>query len=455
MNPAPNALLSPAAHAFLAIFALVFSSFLQAQTSVRGIFTSSSGEPGWSAAGTAYLTSGSLDKPDDGWLRLTDSVSNTQSTVINNTSFNASKGLRVSFQFVIWGGGEQGGDGLSLFLFDSQADMKGAGGAGSLGYCKGQGAWFGLGLDAYGNFATNTPSCDGGPGFSPQALVVRGPTANRNVFVGGASFVGRSLSQNLAKTRPEPKEVQIDLLPKKNGIGFTINVRVKESRTDQFVPALTNLDFPFAAPPKLSLGVAATTGSAKNIHEIRNLTMTALGETAFENSAPPSPTLVTPADTAPVVAPQPVKTAPALSVMATAPTAATVTGNNAVSIDQMFSPPSIRARGKSTLTFTLKPTAAVIGTLQQPALLKLSPYLDFATPLVLDGTCNGTILINASKRTIELGKGITLRPAGCTVSVKITSKKIGRIENTVEAGLLKVENGSNLRASNATLKVRP
>jgi hypothetical protein len=400
-------MLNRLARSMLTVIGLTLATLSEAQVPVQGSFQSNSAEPGWIGAGSMYLTSGSQDKPGEGWLRLTEATVGSRSTILNNNRFSASQGLRLRFQFSIWGGGEPAGDGMSLFLFDAAADMRNSAGGGALGYCKGAGSWLGLGLDIYGNFAAPSADCQGGPGLSPHSVIIRGPAGTGNAFIGGVTMVKGLLSDSAAKERPAPREMQLDLIPKTAGPGFLIDVSFKDLRTGQYIPIIKALDFPFAAPAQLRLGLAATSGGAKNIHEIRNVSLTAL------------------------------------------------TQPSSLDLSQNFEPNTITMKGRSTLTFRFKPTTSTAASLLQASTLRLAPGLMVAKPVILEGTCPGTVSVDPSGTALELAKGFVIRPMGCTVGVQVVPTRPGTIENIVPPGLLKVESGSNGQASSASLIVRP
>lgn len=404
---APSHMMNRFARSFLTVITITLAALSHAQVPIQGSFQNSTAEPGWVGAGSVYLTSGSVDKPGEGWLRLTEAAINNQSTILSANTFSADQGLQLGFQFVIWGGGEPGGDGMSVFLLDAAADMRGAAGGGGLGYCKGAGGWLGLGLDAYGNFAASTPDCAGGPGLSPQSVVIRGPLSAGNPFIGGVSIVKGLVSDNTAKQRPMAREVQLELTPKAQGPGFLITVRLKDPKTGQFTPVINGLDFPFAAPPQLRLGMAATTGSAKNVHEIRQVSLTKLAS------------------------------------------------RSGLDITQSFEPNSVTMKERSTLTIRLKPTDSKLATLMQAATLRLGPGLMVAKPLMLEGTCPGTVSVDPSGTALELAKGFIVRPLGCTVGVQVVPTRPGALETMIAPGQLTIESGTNSQASKATLSVRP
>ena len=141
-----------------------------AQFSTTGQFTGATLDPGWTVTGSSKLTkaTGGSDSAvvTPGWLRLTENANNDQGTALyTGGSFSAITGLTISFNYVTWGGafglpgGTQGADGISVFLFDATQNMAGAILGGGLGYCKGAGAYLGIGLDEYGNFSNANDRC--------------------------------------------------------------------------------------------------------------------------------------------------------------------------------------------------------------------------------------------------------------------------------------------------------
>src|SRR5262249_40473510 len=122
-----------------------------------------------------------LDPVGSGALRLTPSANFRSGFVIDDTPIPAGTGLSVTFDQFHSNG--NGADGISLFLIDppqiAQLTQAGAFG-GSLGYAQmtsvpGLTAGFiGLGLDAWGNYSSPNFGKQGGPGFSPNSVALRG-----------------------------------------------------------------------------------------------------------------------------------------------------------------------------------------------------------------------------------------------------------------------------------------
>src|SRR5580704_15666735 len=156
---------------------------VRAQFKVTQSFTDASA-PGWTLTGNAFLTAPSLDPVGSGWLRLTAAATNQKGVALyTGGSFSGAQAVVMKFNYVSWGG--TGADGIGLFLYDSTQDMSGAQNGGGLGYCQGAGGYLGIGLDEYGNFSTVNRCTSGGPGFSPDSLVIRGPDGTGNPYVTG------------------------------------------------------------------------------------------------------------------------------------------------------------------------------------------------------------------------------------------------------------------------------
>ena len=130
-------------------------------------------------------------------------------------------------------------------------------------------------------------------------------------------------------------------------------------------------------------------------------------------------------------------------------------GPGAPSVQKSFTPGQIMAGGTSTLTITLRnnsqPTAAVLNT---DFVDTLPSGLVIATPANAATTCTGTLVATAGSGTITLQSGASI-PASdsCTITVDVTSGTDGTYVNTIPAGALSTQHGSNAGAATATLRV--
>lgn len=268
--------------------------------------------------GTTDTTPGSLqscglgETPGSGVLRLTTEGQDQATFAFYNYAIPSSSGLDISFDFFSYGGqpfNNSNGDGITFFLFDgatpNSAAAPGSFG-GSLGYAQKTppagpepglvNGVLGVGFDEFGNFANDNEGRASGsgvpgncttaglptpaPGVVTDSVTVRGAGSGQN----GYCFLGNSGS--LAPGNPTSP----------NGIDNPgVTTRVPAQRTARIVlnnglltvsingvplPGLNNLNilqFPGQAiPPTLKFGFASSTGSATNIHEIRNLTINSI-----------------------------------------------------------------------------------------------------------------------------------------------------------------------------------
>lgn len=386
---------------------LALSCAAWGQFQVHGRFSASTLDAGWSPGGSVALTAPVADAEGAGWLRLTGNVGSAQGNVrYTAASFSAQGGVTLAFSYASWGGGSPGADGISVFLYDATQNMAGALPGGGLGYCKGAGGYLALALDEYGNFSSPADNCSGGggPGGAPQALVLRGPVTASNPFIAHVPMPG-NVDQATATARPLLRQVVMTLTPKTAGVGYTINVDVRDGTAGPFRRLLSNTDFPYAAPAALSVGVAGSTGGAKNVHEVRDLM---------------------------------------------------VTGNaaNPPAINQVFTPTTIAPGGTSTLELHFNSTGRRAAVLAAPFTQTLPAGLVVANPSGLGGDCLGSVSAAPGGSTVSVDAGMRIRSGGCTVSIKVRAAAAGTYTSTAPVGSLQTDVGRNREAGAASLVVK-
>lgn len=381
---------------------VLFSSASPAQ-GMQESFSGAALPGGWRLEGTAALTAPALDASGSGWLRLTDNKLQARgSALYGGQPFAAGAGFVVSFQYAAWGGGSPGADGISLFLFDASADMSGATSGGGLGFCKGAGGWLALALDEFGNFSHPSDGCSGGagPGTRAQSVVLRGPVSAGNPYLAGATVPAR-LDAPQASQRPPPAQVVLTARRSAAGPGYRLSVDWHAGPGQDWTRLLNEVDFPYAAPAALRVGVAASTGAARNIHEVRGLSIRPL--------EPPT-------------------------------------------LSHVYEPSQIAPGGRSTLIlrFAGKARAELLDafTYQLPGDVRI------ARPPRLGGTCPGVVTAAPGGNTLRLHGNGVIRPTGCTVTVQVTSSQPGEWTGIIEQGSLITEFGSNASRSTATFTVR-
>ncbi|WP_080905047.1 T9SS type A sorting domain-containing protein [Parabacteroides sp. Marseille-P3160] len=270
----------------------------------------------------AYLTSGKIingnliDPVNDGWLRLTEDKTDRAGYAYINTSFPSTLGIYVEFEYKSWrtvpDNTYGGADGFSVFLFDATVpEFKIGMYGGSLGYANRDtdnnglaGAYIGIGIDEYGNFANNGESRHGGaPGpapdnnLYPNSIVLRGPDRGEGNYkeswkylthkwLGVGRFDNSTQSVDYYKSgvssRPDDntfyRKVKIVITPVKGITERKYDITVKWATSpggaDITLLSYQTEDVP---PDLLKLGFAASTGGGINYHEIRNILITTPG----------------------------------------------------------------------------------------------------------------------------------------------------------------------------------
>ncbi|MEZ7915288.1 MAG: hypothetical protein QMC10_11230, partial [Macellibacteroides fermentans] len=172
----------------ITIFESLFLSQVNAQFTITENFKGSSVGSNIILGGnpSSVLTSGVFDPVNNGWLRLTTDATNARGFAYIDTPFPSSIGVYVEFEYKTWRSKAddtyKGADGISLFLFDATKTFSIGAFGGSLGYANQtnvaglEGAYIGVGLDEYGNFAMKSEGKNGGTDdLAPNSIVLRGP----------------------------------------------------------------------------------------------------------------------------------------------------------------------------------------------------------------------------------------------------------------------------------------
>ena len=235
-------------------------------------------------------------------LRLTDASTDVSTmAVVPGTFPAAGNTITVEFKHYAYASTTNpGADGIVLTLSDSSvAPVAGAYG-GSLGYAQKTGingfagGWIGLGIDEYGNFANPTEGRVGGPGFTPEAVTLRGSGSGSGagatnypylVTTGNMGAGAIDDRANANRSRGYLYRMTVDASAYTwNGSTGNKTTLVKVERdttgTGSSYATLPNLNLPdiFAystgqadVPANWKLSLTGGTGSNTNIHDIKNL----------------------------------------------------------------------------------------------------------------------------------------------------------------------------------------
>ncbi|MBD2715002.1 T9SS type A sorting domain-containing protein [Microvirga sp. STR05] len=241
---------------------------------------------GWTIGGTAYLTDNGTtggDAAGEGYLRLTQSTTYQAGYAIDNSSFPATQGFSISFEYFAYGGTTPGADGFSVFLIDGSTQTFNIGASGgSLGYAQKTGipgvsnGYIGIGIDEWGNYSNQTEGRNGGinsGNLTPDAVAIRGAGngagTDQYPYLTGTQSLPFSLDVATARAQngsPDYRRAFIDVIA--SGGTYRITIRIQHG--SDVTTTISN--YVVSAPPStLRVGFSGATGGSTNIHEIRNL----------------------------------------------------------------------------------------------------------------------------------------------------------------------------------------
>ncbi len=258
----------------------------------------------WTLLGSAQLTAkAGIDTPGSGWLRLTSAVGNEAGFAFNGTAVPFGYGIDVTFHYSTWGG--TGADGIGFVLFDGSTTPTTAGGyGGSLGYSQRSGVKglpggiLGIGFDEFGNYANPTEGRQGGIGFVPDTITIRGPgdgTSNATSSTGATNYAFLTSTGALPKvdlvtggqvsTRPSgdaaqrTAEIIADTSQIPGGhlpiaVYLTVGTGVKTlvAQYDAYTQVLQYYgNDPSKIPASIKFGFTGSTGGSTNNHEIQGI----------------------------------------------------------------------------------------------------------------------------------------------------------------------------------------
>ncbi len=299
-------------------FGVIFIPKASAQFTITENFKGSSvgsnivlGDRGANTSQHAYLTSGNVDPTNEGWLRLTEAWGNRAGYAYINTPFPATLGVYIEFEYKAWRNRKDdqhhGADGFSVFLFDATVPFRIGGYGGSLGYANhngdgGQqglaGAYLGIGIDEYGNFATPNDGRNGGvEGVRPNSITLRGPESTNWEYL---EHVQLQTSPSQNGSNSVDYNTVTGMRPNDDTFYRKVKVVIEPIGTDGIPKYLITVDWTTAPngddrrlltyetehpiPESLKLGFAASTGGGFNFHEIRNLLITTPGGVRVQKS---------------------------------------------------------------------------------------------------------------------------------------------------------------------------
>jgi MSHA biogenesis protein MshQ len=223
---------------------------------------------------------------NQGLLRLTDNTNNNASAATVPGIFPAA-GNYISVEFKQYAYNGSGADGIAITLSDYSVPPTPGGFGGSLGYAQRTGingfagGWIGVSLDEFGNYTNPTEGRNGGPGFFPENVSIRGSGAGQTgyPYLAGNTNLGAFPVDDPGSTSPSRGYAYQVIIDARNYAGSNRTALVSVNRdTTGNQSSYTSLIAPFDAyvvnsaqdpvPVNWQISFTGSTGGSTNIHEI-------------------------------------------------------------------------------------------------------------------------------------------------------------------------------------------
>ncbi|WP_171163682.1 DUF11 domain-containing protein [Streptomyces sp. I05A-00742] len=241
--------------------------------------------PHWKLLGSARLNGGSLE--------LTPDARSRAGTAFLDEPFSSTLGVTIDFDYSCEGG-NQLGDGFSVYVIDGARTTQPGGIGGALGYSFTKdgsdqivapgvtAGYVGIGFDNFGNFATEYAGTGGGRRPRPDTVGVRGSGSLREGF---RWLTGVEVPGGFRGSWEKGAHIQISV------IDGRLTVRHADRANPNGTLVIDDFDLAGAEgqtrmPETFKLGFAAGTGGATASHRIRNLTVALPVNMPLEMSGP-------------------------------------------------------------------------------------------------------------------------------------------------------------------------
>ncbi|MDL0433315.1 MshQ-like protein [Marinobacter sp. TBZ242] len=220
-----------------------------------------------------------------GRLRMTEAASNQSTAATLQREIPGADNLVIlEFDYYAYGG--TGADGLAIVLSDAAITPQPGSFGGSLGYAQRNngdpgfaGGWIGIGLDEFGNFSNPTEGRQGGPGFRPDAVAIRGAYQGGYRFLRGTGTLVTGIDQPGGNPSAHRYRITVD---SRNAGDALVSVERDLTGTGNNFQELIgpfnalNEDGQPDVPENFLLSLTGSTGGSTNIHELDNIELCAL-----------------------------------------------------------------------------------------------------------------------------------------------------------------------------------
>ena len=214
--------------------------------------------------GAYFTATGGAEGPDAnrqvtdtvgaGWLRFTNAINSEIGGFLSDDVFASGAAITVEWDYAAHAG--DGADGHSIFLFDGSVTPASLAGGSNIGFATVVGGILGIGFDEKGNF---NPT-------NPDYVSIRGPQSGSNAVLTGAA------APEVIDGNDRSNSVHVEVT-----ISAALLVTVKMNFGSGLVTVINAFDASTGVgtpPATYKIGMAGTTGSDNNIHEIRNFIAT-------------------------------------------------------------------------------------------------------------------------------------------------------------------------------------
>jgi MSHA biogenesis protein MshQ len=221
-------------------------------------------------------------------LRLTRNIAEQATSMTIRKKFpGVGNKVSVEFNYYAWKPTTGGGaDGVAVTLSDATYTPAPGSFGGSLGYAQRtspstdagfNGGWIGIGLDEYGNFSNPSEGRQGGLGFRPQAVALRGSFPNYS-YLSGTTVTPNLDSVGTSTPGPGHRyRITVDATTTTPTQRAYVKVERDTTGTgNSYITVINNYDAAAASgqqavPEDFFLSFTASTGSSVNNHEIATI----------------------------------------------------------------------------------------------------------------------------------------------------------------------------------------
>lgn len=237
------------------------------------------------------ISSGTLNLTQYGTGNIADGIN------LNGIMPASNNYIQIVFQDYAYGSSGTGADGVAVVLSDGNVTPIPGANGGSLGYAQKTGisgfagGWLGFGLDEYGNYSNPTEGRNGGTGFFPNAVAIRGSAQSSYPYITGTGTLNPGISTgNSTKGPGYWYRFSIDTRFGQTMVQVERSTNIATPTYSTLIP-WTNATQTATSPSGFTLSLTGSTGSFTNTNSFDNFSLSAVAcGTAGWQIPPANPT---------------------------------------------------------------------------------------------------------------------------------------------------------------------